>query len=67
MSPIPEVAIRMSEFVEYGQAIKAPERDTDATAFELDHSCLAPQVRKKITVGGDSDLIICTASTWHSA
>lgn len=41
-----------AEFVEYDEAISAPERDTDATAFELDPSCLAPQVRKWVFIGG---------------
>lgn len=32
------------ELVKYDETTKAPERDHDATAFELDASALAPQV-----------------------
>ena len=32
------------ELVKYDESTKAPERDDDATAFELDASALAPQV-----------------------
>ena len=32
------------ELVEYDETARAPERDHDATAFELDASAMAPQV-----------------------
>ena len=32
------------ELVKHDETAKAPERDHDATAFELDASALAPQV-----------------------
>lgn len=34
------------ELVKYGEIARAPERDWDATAFELDASTLAPQASK---------------------
>ena len=32
------------ELVRHDETARAPERDNDATAFELDTSCLAPEV-----------------------
>ena len=32
------------ELLRYDELARAPERDHDATAFELDTSCLAPEV-----------------------
>ena len=32
------------ELVTHDETARAPERDHDATAFELDASCLAPEV-----------------------
>ena len=34
------------ELVKHDETARAPERDYDATAFELDASALAPQVSK---------------------
>ena len=34
------------ELVQHDEAVRAPERDWDATAFELDASALAPEVSK---------------------
>ena len=34
------------ELVRHDETARAPERDYDATAFELDASCLAPEVSK---------------------
>ena len=34
------------ELVRHDETARAPERDHDATAFELDTSCLAPEVSK---------------------
>lgn len=34
------------ELVRYDETARAPERDYDTTAFELDTSALAPQVSK---------------------
>ena len=36
------------ELVKHDETARAPERDWDATAFELDGSALAPQVRKTL-------------------
>ncbi len=38
------------ELVRYDETSKAPERDYDTTAFELDVDALAPQVVKKLSV-----------------
>ncbi len=35
------------ELVKHDETTRSPERDYDATAFELDTSALAPQVSKK--------------------
>ena len=35
------------ELVRHDESVRAPERDNDATAFELDTSCLAPEVSEK--------------------
>ena len=34
------------ELVKFDETIRAPDRDYDATAFELDADALAPQVNK---------------------
>ena len=34
------------ELVRHDETAGAPERDNDATAFELDASCLAPEVSR---------------------
>ena len=34
------------ELVKHDETVRAPERDWEATAFELDASALAPQVSK---------------------
>ena len=36
------------EVVEHDETTRAPERDWDATAFELDASALAPEVCKTL-------------------
>ena len=36
------------ELVEHDETIRAPERDWDATAYELDVSVLAPEVSKTL-------------------
>ena len=38
------------ELVKHDETVRAPERDYDATAIELDASALAPQVSKKCYV-----------------
>ena len=38
------------ELVRYDDTARAPERDYNATAFELDGAALAPQVNKKYNV-----------------
>ncbi len=38
------------ELVKHDETARAPERDWDATAFELDASALAPQVRRTLFV-----------------
>ena len=38
------------ELVKYDETAQAPQRDYDATAFELDASALAPQVCKNLYV-----------------
>ena len=35
------------ELFRHDETARAPERDTDATAFELDGSCLAPEVIRR--------------------
>ena len=37
------------ELVRHDETAKAPERDHDATAFELDASCLAPEASRNHT------------------
>ena len=41
-----DVTGRAPELVRHDTTARAPERDYDATAFELDASALAPQVNK---------------------
>ena len=42
------------ELVKFDESARAPERDKDATAFELDTSALAPQVSKIFARNKDS-------------
>ena len=43
---------RSPELVRYDNTARAPERDYDATAFEIDASALAPQVSRNIVLSG---------------
>ena len=36
------------ELFRHDETARAPERDNDATAFELDASCLAPEVNLEL-------------------
>lgn len=38
------------ELVKHDETARAPERDYDATAFELDASALAPQVSRSVNI-----------------
>ena len=40
------------ELAKHDETARAPERDYDATAFELDTSALAPQVSKAPYIAG---------------
>ena len=42
------------ELVKFDATATAPERDYDATAFELDASVLAPQVNRVGFIAGDN-------------
>ena len=41
------------ELVRHDETARAPERDHDATAFELDSSCLAPEVNGGKQIAGN--------------
>ena len=52
------------ELVRHDETARAPERDNDATAFELDAGCLAPEVCGKICwqkFGSDHGHRLCLA------